>query len=81
MNTLDEFRTLLRDDLGLPVTEEDLAVPLDQVPGWDSVHVLSLLTLLERRTGRSLPLSWFLEASTLTEIFGLARTDDRTTAP
>ncbi|TYB45390.1 acyl carrier protein [Actinomadura chibensis] len=78
MNTIEEFRALLREELGLSVTEEDLAAPLDQVPGWDSVHVLSLLTLLERRTGRSLPLSWFLEASTLTEIFGLARTDTRT---
>lgn len=72
MNTIDDFIALLRDDLGLPVTARDVPLRLDQVAGWDSVHLLSLLTLLERRTGRSLSLSNALEATTLEEIYGLA---------
>jgi acyl carrier protein len=74
VNTIDDFVALLRDDLGLPVTAQDVPLQLDQVAGWDSVHLLSLLTLLERRTGRGLPLSSALEATSLGEIYELAVT-------
>ncbi|GHH88411.1 hypothetical protein GCM10018793_67980 [Streptomyces sulfonofaciens] len=72
MITTDDFVALLREDMGLPVTAEDTGLSLDQVPGWDSVHLLSLLTLLERRTGRSLPLADVLEAGSLKDIHALA---------
>jgi acyl carrier protein len=72
VNTIDDFLAILRDDLGLPVTARDVPLTLDQVSGWDSLHLLSLLTLLERRTGRSLPLSSALEATSLEEIYTLA---------
>lgn len=74
MNTIDDFITLLREEMGIPVTAGDAALSLDQVAGWDSVHVLSLLTLLERRTGRTLPLAGILEAGSLADIYRLAVT-------
>jgi acyl carrier protein len=64
----EDFLTLLRHELGLAVTEDDAVVSLDQVPGWDSVHLLSLLTVLEGRTGRRIHLPDLLQAGTLKEI-------------
>ncbi len=72
MNTMDDFVALLSEDLGLPITAEDTGLPLDEVPGWDSLHLLSLLTLLERRTGRVLSLADVLEACSLKDIYDLA---------
>jgi len=74
VNSIDDFLILLQDDLGLPVTGADVGAGLDRVPGWDSVHLLSLLTLLERTTGRALPLADALEAGSLEEIYALAVT-------
>lgn len=74
MNDIDDFVTLLRDEIGLPVTTEDILLGLDQVPGWDSMHLLTLLTLLERQTGRRIPLPAMLEAPTLERIYALAVT-------
>lgn len=72
MNTIDELVSLLRDEMGLPVTGEDTTRHLDDVEGWDSVHLLWLMTLLERRTGRSLPLADVLAAQSLQDIYTLA---------
>jgi hypothetical protein len=69
VNTFEDFLALLRHELGLAVTE-DAAV--DQVPGWDSVHLLSLLTVLEGRTGRRIHLPDLLEAGTLKEMYDVA---------
>jgi len=74
VNDIDDFVTLLRDEIGLPVTTEDILLGLDQVPGWDSMHLLTLLTLLERQTGRRIPLPAMLEAPTLERIYALAVT-------
>jgi acyl carrier protein len=72
VDTIDDFITLLRDEMGLPVTTGDAHLHLDQVSGWDSMHILALLTVLERRTGRSLPLADVLEATSLQDIYRLA---------
>lgn len=72
MKTIDDFVTVVRDELGLAVTNDDVSQPLDQVDGWDSVHLLTLATVLEQRTGRSLVLPDVLEAGTLEEIYLLA---------
>jgi acyl carrier protein len=72
VNTTEDFIALLRDAMGLPVTDEDIGRTLDEVDGWDSVHLLSLLTLLEQRTGRTLPFAEVLEAATLRDIYTLA---------
>jgi acyl carrier protein len=72
VKTIDDFVALLRDELGLPVAAGDMDQDLHQVAGWDSVHLLSLLGILERRTGHSLSLADALEAPSLEAIFSLA---------
>lgn len=74
MNTVDEFLVLLRDDLGLPVTADDLDRPFDELPGWDSVHVLTLLSALERRLGHAVPFADALAAANLGDMYRLAAT-------
>jgi acyl carrier protein len=72
VNSIDDFVILLRDELGLPVTAGDMTLGLDDVAGWDSVQLLSLLPLLERRTGRTLPFADLLQARNLEDIYSLA---------
>ncbi|MCM3922995.1 acyl carrier protein [Frankia sp. AiPs1] len=72
MRTVEDFVTLLRDELALPVTADDLGRDLDTVESWDSVHLLALCTILERETGRSLPFAAVLEAPSLDAVYRLA---------
>lgn len=72
MNSIFEFLAILRDELGLQVSTQHAGLKLDQVADWDSVYLLSLLTILERRTGRSLQLADMLEAATLEEMYAVA---------
>ncbi|WP_067825846.1 acyl carrier protein [Actinomadura kijaniata] len=68
MTTIDDFLLLVRDEIGLTVGPEHAELPLDQVPGWDSMHLLSLLSALERTTGRPVSLPDVLEARNLHQI-------------
>ncbi|MFF6953252.1 acyl carrier protein [Streptomyces iakyrus] len=72
MNTIDDLVVLIRDELGLAVSVQDAERPLDEIAGWDSVHLLWLTTALERRTGRSVSLPDLLEAGTLGGIYQAA---------
>lgn len=72
MNTIDDFVALVCDEVGLPVTAEDIESGFDQVPGWDSVHLLTLMMALERRTGRPISMPDLLEAPSLGHIYRLA---------
>lgn len=72
MNTIDDLLDLVRDQLGLPVTTEDASRALDEIPGWDSVHLLWLMTTMESRTGRRIPMLDVMEAATLAEIYEVA---------
>jgi acyl carrier protein len=72
MITIDDFMTMVRDELGLPLSADDADRHLDEVPDWDSVQLLSLLSLLERNTGRTISMPDVLEASSLNEIYRLA---------
>jgi acyl carrier protein len=72
VNTIDDFLAILRDELGLQVSTQHASLKLDQVVAWDSVYLLSLLTILERRTGHSIQLAEMLEAATLEEIYAVA---------
>ncbi|GAA3012300.1 acyl carrier protein [Kitasatospora sp. NPDC127116] len=72
MKSLDEFAELIGDQLGVPITVEDLHRDIDEVPGWDSLHVMWLLTVLERETGRRLSLPQVIEAPTLAHVHRLA---------
>ena len=71
MNTIDDLVALVRDELGLPVTVEDAGLEFDRIPGWDSVHLLWLLTTLEERTGRGLSMPDLLEAASLESVYAL----------
>ncbi|MFH8747482.1 acyl carrier protein [Streptomyces rimosus] len=75
MITEDEFLTLLDEELSLSVARQDLARDIDSLPGWDSLHVLRLLGVLEARTGRPLALTELLEARTLGRVLELAVRD------
>jgi acyl carrier protein len=68
---LADFVRLLRDEIGLDVAEADLARSLDEVPGWDSVHLLTIITRLEERVRRQLSLPDFLDAPSLAAIYDL----------
>lgn len=71
MISIEEFTALIRDEIGLPVTPGNIALGFDQLPGWDSVHLLSLLTLLERKTGRQIMLPDLLEAPSLADVYAI----------
>lgn len=72
MNDVEDFVALLRDELGMAVTREDLDKHLDQVADWDSAHLVELVTLLERETGRGVSVPDVLSASSLAEIHRIA---------
>ncbi|MET8542857.1 acyl carrier protein [Kitasatospora sp. NPDC004799] len=72
MQTVDEFARLVREELGIPLADEDIAADLDRIPEWDSLYLLKLVTALERSTGRPLPVGRVLEARSLEEIYRLA---------
>jgi acyl carrier protein len=52
MNSVEELITLIQDELGMAVTPDDADRSLDEIPGWDSVHLLWLVTVIEQHTGR-----------------------------
>ncbi|MGA5703192.1 phosphopantetheine-binding protein [Peterkaempfera bronchialis] len=75
MSDTDGLRKLITvagDELGLDITPQDATLDFDQLPGWDSLHLLTLLTALERVTGRRLSLPDLLEARTIAEVFEIA---------
>lgn len=75
MNNLKDFVAILRDDLGLTIKLEDAGRDLDHIADWDSVHLLQLMSVLERETGRPVALPDLLGASSLAEMYELAVRD------
>ncbi|HTJ32672.1 MAG TPA: acyl carrier protein [Dactylosporangium sp.] len=71
MKTFEEFVGLLQEELGLPITLEQAGGSLDAVPGWDSMHLLTVLVLLERQTSRQISMPAVLEAGSLRDIYEL----------
>jgi acyl carrier protein len=69
---VEDFIRLIHAELGLHLTAEDLDTGFDQVPGWDSVHLLTLLVALERETGRRISLPDVLEAPSLAHVYTVA---------
>ncbi|MFF3062169.1 acyl carrier protein [Streptomyces sp. NPDC057909] len=72
LTTSDDYVRLLRDLVGFPVSAHELDTPFDLLYGWDSVHLLKLVTAIERESGVRLAVTRVLEAQTLNEIFVLA---------
>ena len=72
VTTIEDFLDLIADRLGLPVTAEDADRDLDQLAGWDSLHLLWLVTVLEEKTGQPVQMADLLQARTLGEIYAAA---------
>jgi acyl carrier protein len=72
MRNLDEFVFLVNSELGIPVTRENVGAPFDELPKWDSVHLLSLLVLIERETQRRIAMPAVLESTSLLHLYELA---------
>jgi acyl carrier protein len=70
--TLEEFVVLLREELLLPLTLADAHRDLHELAGWDSMHLLWLVGVLERRAGRVLNVVDLFEARSLEQIYTLA---------
>ncbi|RCG16192.1 acyl carrier protein [Streptomyces diacarni] len=72
MTTLDEFLDFVSRELGLDVTTHDADRNVDELPGWDSMFLLTLVTALEQQAGRRVLLADALQASTLRDVHKLA---------
>lgn len=70
--TLDAFVRLVRDEIGMPLEPEQVTADFDELPDWDSLHLLKLVTALEFATGRKVPVGRVLEARSLKGIYDLA---------
>ena len=62
------FLALIEDELGLDLPPDALGTDLDDLPEWDSFHLLRLVTALERELDRPLSISSVLHARSLGEI-------------
>jgi acyl carrier protein len=71
VNSIGEFVALVRAELGMPITIDDAGRELNELPGWDSMHLLWLVTLLEEGTGRNISVIELLEAPNLEYIYRL----------
>jgi acyl carrier protein len=71
MNSIDDLVAILRDELGMAVVAEDAGRSFDEIPDWDSVHLLWLLNVVERRTGRSVSLPDVLEARSIGDLYAV----------
>ncbi|GAB3886996.1 hypothetical protein ACFQ1S_21810 [Kibdelosporangium lantanae] len=67
------FADLVQEEVGLDVGVDDLAIGFDQLPRWDSVHVLTLIVALEKASGKRLSLPDVLSAGNLADIYELVR--------
>jgi acyl carrier protein len=72
VNSIEEFVAIVRDEIGLAVTADDIGRSLDELPGWDSVHLLTLSLAMERSTGRRIRMPDVLQAETLQQLYTVA---------
>jgi acyl carrier protein len=67
--TETDFIRIVRDELALPLAGEDLDSDFDEVVSWTSLHMLRLVTAVERETGRRVPVGRLLEDRSLRAIY------------
>ncbi|MYZ34565.1 MULTISPECIES: acyl carrier protein [unclassified Streptomyces] len=72
--TLDDYVRFVNDEIGMPLAPEQVAADFDELPDWDSLYLLKLVTALEPAIGRKVPVGKVLEARSLKEIYELAVT-------
>ncbi|MEU0526589.1 phosphopantetheine-binding protein [Streptomyces niveus] len=70
--TLDDYVLLINDEIGMPLAPEQVAADFDELPDWDSLHLLKLVTALESAIGHKVPVGEILQARSLKEIYELA---------
>lgn len=73
MNSVVDLVQLIQDELGLPVTEDDITTHFDLLEGWDSMYTLRLITSIESKIGSKVPVSNFLQASNIQEVYNSIR--------
>ncbi|MFE5487736.1 acyl carrier protein [Streptomyces sp. NPDC056527] len=71
MKSLDDFLSLVHSEIGLSLTPATVGAGFDELPGWDSLHLLTLLTAIERETGQRVPMAQVLESTSLRDIYTL----------
>jgi len=71
VNSVTNLAELIQDVLGLPITELDINTHFEQLDGWDSVYTLRLITSIESQIGRKLPVSAFLQARNIQDVYHL----------
>jgi acyl carrier protein len=81
IDDLSGFLRLLRTELGLELSDRDAYTDLADVDGWDSLHLLRLVSLLEDETGRRVPVRAVLEARTFQQIHALVTAGAVATRP
>ncbi|MCX5141928.1 MULTISPECIES: acyl carrier protein [unclassified Streptomyces] len=70
--SIDDFIRTVRDELGVPLTDAQFGADFDELPDWDSLYLLKLVTAVEQATGSPVPVGKVLEARSLKEIYELA---------
>ncbi|MGH3416991.1 MAG: acyl carrier protein [Actinocrinis sp.] len=71
MSTLTEerFLEIVRDELDLPLLENDLENDFDQVVAWDSLYLLRLVAAVEDETGNRVPVGRLFSKRSLRDIY------------
>ncbi|MEV5986223.1 phosphopantetheine-binding protein [Streptomyces sp. NPDC052051] len=69
---LDAYVRLVNDEVGMPLAPDQVAHDFDELPEWDSLYLLKLVTALELALGRRVPVAEVLQARSLEEIYELA---------
>ncbi|NUK03401.1 acyl carrier protein [Streptomyces lunaelactis] len=72
MRTVVDLISLANEHLGTDLKPDDAGRELTELPCWDSVHLLRLVSLLETELGRQVPVAEMLEARSLSEIWTVA---------
>ncbi|MEU3687410.1 phosphopantetheine-binding protein [Streptomyces narbonensis] len=67
--TKEDFIHLVRDELDLPLGVDDLSADFDHVVSWDSMHMLRLVSAVERETGTRVPVGRLLADRSLAAIY------------
>ncbi|MEU5095332.1 MULTISPECIES: acyl carrier protein [unclassified Streptomyces] len=70
--TLDDYVRLVDEEIGIPLAAGQVAADFDELPDWDSLYLLKLVTALETAVGRKIAVGKVLEARSLKEIYELA---------
>ncbi|MEV4517233.1 acyl carrier protein [Dactylosporangium sp. NPDC049525] len=69
MITETDFIRIVRDELALPLAKKDLEGDLDGVVSWDSLHMLRLISAVERETGKRVLIGSLLTERSLRGIY------------